>query len=110
MIERILQAERALSVGQLDLAERLFRQAAELDPRNSMAVVGLARVALERADDRGALNLARQALAIDPDNAAARRLAERLEEVVRYRGEAPFEAPTPAPRRRSVLDRLLGRG
>jgi thioredoxin-like negative regulator of GroEL len=113
VIELILQAERALSVGQLDGAERLFRQAAELDPRNAMAVVGLARVALERADDDGALNLARQALAIDPENAAARRLADRLEEVMRYRGEKPpahHEAPPAAPRRRSVLDRLLRRG
>ena len=89
MIELILQAERALSVGQLDQAERLYRQAAEADPRNSIAVVGLARVALDRGDDRGAFTLARQALDIDPENAAAERLADRLDEVMRYRGEEP---------------------
>ena len=89
MIELILQAERALSVGQLEQAERLYRQAAEVDPRNSIAVVGLARVALDRGDDRGAFTLARQALDIDPENAAAQRLADRLEEVMRYRGEEP---------------------
>ena len=89
MIELILQAERALSVGQLEQAERLYRQAAEADPRNSIAVVGLARVALDRGDDRGAFTLARQALDIDPENAAAQRLADRLEEVMRYRGEEP---------------------
>jgi tetratricopeptide (TPR) repeat protein len=89
VIEIILQAERALSVGQLEQAERLYRQAAELDPRNSIAVVGLARVALDRGDDRGAYTFARQALDIDPENAAAQRLANRLDEVMRFRGEEP---------------------
>ena len=100
MIELILQAERALSVGQLEQAERLYRQAAEADPRNSIAVVGLARVALDRGDDRGAYTLARQALDIDPENAAAQRLADRLDEVMRFRGEeppAPEAAPPSAP-------------
>ncbi len=87
MIEVLLQAERALTMGMLDQAERLYRQAAAADPRNSIAVVGLARVALERADDAGALQLAWRALAIDPENVAAARLAERLEEVLLTRGE-----------------------
>jgi Flp pilus assembly protein TadD len=97
VIELILQAERALSVGMLDQAERLYRQAAELDPRNSIAVVGLARVTLDRGDDRGAYELARQALSIDPENAAAQRLADRLEEVMRFRGEAPPDVPADVP-------------
>jgi tetratricopeptide (TPR) repeat protein len=136
MIEIILEAERALTTGQLDQAERLYRQAAELDPRNSIAVVGLARVALDRGDERQAYTLARRALEIDPENAAGQRLAERLEEVIRYRGEEPpavagppptrpapatEPAPTPAttprgprpvpPRRkrRSILDRIRRR-
>ncbi len=88
MIEVLLQAERALSLGLVDQAERLYRQAAAADPRNSIAVVGLARVALERADDARALQLAWRALAIDPDNAAAQRLAARMEEVLATRGEA----------------------
>jgi len=98
VIELILQAERALSVGQLEQAERLYRQAAEADPRNSIAVVGLARVALDRGDDRGAYTLARQALDIDPENAAAQRLADRLDEVMRFRGEDPpgIEAAPPS--------------
>ena len=33
--------------------------------------------------------LARQALDIDPENDAAQRLADRLDEVMRYRGEEP---------------------
>ena len=127
MIEIILEAERALTTGQLDQAERLYRQAAELDPRNSIAVVGLARVALDRGDERGAYTLARRALEIDPENAAGQRLAERLEEVMRFRGEEPPRPPEPpavakpplerppaaaaAPRRkrRSLLDRIRRR-
>jgi len=136
MIEIILEAERALTTGQLDQAERLYRQAADIDPRNSIAVVGLARVALDRGDERGAYTLARKALEIDPENAAGQRLAERLEEVMRYRGEeppavagappvAPPQAKQPAPtpkatppgprpvpqrrKRRSLLDRIRRR-
>ena len=93
MIELLLEAERALDVGLLDQAERLFRQAADADPRNSIAVVGLARVALERGDDDDALALARRALEIDPENPAARRLVDRLVEVKAYReGAAPASA------------------
>jgi len=88
MIELLLQAERALSIGRLDQAETLYRQVANADPRNSIAVVGLSRVALDRGDEGGALELARRALIIDPENVAAQRMVTRLEEVLEYRGEA----------------------
>ncbi len=94
MIELLLQAERSLAMGLVDQAERLYRQAADADPRNSIAVVGLARVALERADDAEAWRQAQRALAIDPENAAARRLVERLEEVFAHRGQ-PLPEPVP---------------
>ena len=134
MIELLLQAERALSVGLLDRAEALYRQVAEADPRNSIAVVGLARVALERGGETEALGLARQALKIDPDNAAAQRMVQRLEEVIRYRGdivpatepataaatepagaaaaepEAAAADETARPGWRRLIDRLLRRG
>jgi tetratricopeptide (TPR) repeat protein len=148
MIEPLLEAERAMSFGLIDQAERLYRQVAEHDPKNSIAIVGLARVALERGDDRTAYLEAKRALQIDPDNPAAQHLVLRLAEVMAERGETPPEAsaaqpatalpPTPAappppptapapaapatgspaaaspapprPRkRRSVVDRLLGR-
>jgi tetratricopeptide (TPR) repeat protein len=102
VIELLLEAERALSFGRIDRAEELYRQVADADPRNSIAVVGLARVTLERGDELGAYLLARRALKVDPENTAARRLAIRLEEVLRTRGDAvpdagpmPPEPPTP---------------
>ena len=88
MIEILLQAERALAMGLVDQAERLYRQAADADPHNSIAVVGLARVALERGDEPEAWRQTQRALAIDPENVAAQRLADRLEEVWAYRGES----------------------
>jgi hypothetical protein len=95
------------------------------DPRNAIAVVGLARVALEQGDEPAALGLARDALTLDPENDKARRLEERLVEVLRTRGvdvpDAPAAQPVPAPppaaetpvqppRKRSLLDRLRRRG
>lgn len=101
MIELLLQAERALAVGLLDQAERLYDQAADADPRNAIAIVGKARIAVERGNDAEALALARRALEIDPENAAARRLADRLVEVMAHRGEtvpaAADTLATPAP-------------
>ena len=97
MIELLLVAENALALGLLEQAERTFRQVLEADPRNGIAAVGLARVALERGDDAGALALARAALEIDPENATARRMIERLEEVARYRAAAAERASLPVP-------------
>jgi thioredoxin-like negative regulator of GroEL len=127
VIELLIQAEGALSVGLLDRAETLYRQVARADPRNSIAVVGLARVMLERSDEVGALTLARRALTIDPENNAAQRMVQRLEAVLRHRGVAlapatvavaPALAPAaesdpaatePRHEHRSYLDRLLRR-
>ena len=131
MIELLLQAEGALSVGLLDRAEALYRQVASADPRNAIAIVGLSRVALERGRQHEALVLARQALAIDRENIAAQRMVQRLEGVLAYHGEghpgpeaasdgvvpgqlghpAPEAEPPapPPPPRRSILDRLRRR-
>jgi tetratricopeptide (TPR) repeat protein len=96
MIELMLEAERAMGIGLLDNAERLYQQVVAIDPRNSIAVTGLARVALERGDQRGAYTFARQALALDPDNPMASHLSQRMAEQMRNRGERlPDDLPVP---------------
>lgn len=105
MIELLIEAERAMTHGRLDEADRLYRQVAEGDPRKSIAVVGLARVALDRGDDLGAYLHARRALALDPDNPTAQHLVMRMSEVLAGRGEMPpgtasevqARGPAPAP-------------
>ncbi len=87
MMELLLQAENARQLGLLDQADRLYWQVLESDPANSIAVVGLGRVALERGDERTALAFGRKALEVDPENAMAGRLVDRLEEVIRERGD-----------------------
>jgi tetratricopeptide (TPR) repeat protein len=104
VIELLLSAENELALGLLDRAERTYRTVLEADPRNGIAAVGLSRVALERGDEAGAHALAGAALEIDPENATARRIVDRLDEVARYRGiggppagPAPPAGPTPPP-------------
>lgn len=96
MIEALLQAERLLVHGMVDQAEGIYQRAIEQDPQNAIAVVGLARVALERGQERLAYERAREALAIDPQNVAAQRLEARLAEVFaeRDRPADPAAEPT----------------
>jgi tetratricopeptide (TPR) repeat protein len=124
MIERLLEAERARTAGELDLAATLLSQVIEADPRNAIAVVGLARVALDRGDLAAAETLARRAREIDPEEAAAARilaeLAERAEPAAEPGpepgpepepavGPEPVPALSPAPPGRGWLRRLLDR-
>jgi Tfp pilus assembly protein PilF len=123
MIERLLAAEGALSRDELDQAQRLFGQVAEADPRNAIAVVGLARVLHLRGDIDAARELLAHALDIDPEEAAARRLLAELaasapaQQAAQPDADAPppfaipvapaAPAPQAAPRKRSLVDRLL---
>ena len=117
MIERLLAAERLIAEGSADslaAAERLLRSVADADPRSAIAVAGLARVAAARGEDAAARDLAEQALTIDPEEHAARRILEShtVAEAAAHPPE-PAPEPAPAPPRRGwlrrLLDRLLGR-
>jgi thioredoxin-like negative regulator of GroEL len=99
MIELMVQAEQELDLGLVDQAEKIYQQVASADPGNAMAVVGLARVRLERGDQVGAHELALEALLIDPENSAALRMEARLREVLAGAGQAVSAPPplSPAP-------------
>jgi tetratricopeptide (TPR) repeat protein len=96
VIEALLQAERLLVHGMVDQAEQIYQRAIDQDPQNAIAVVGLARVALERGQERLAYERAREALAIDPQNVAAQRLEARLAEVFAER-DRPAQPPPEQP-------------
>ena len=99
MIERLLAGDAALARDDLEVADRLFGQVAEADPRNAIAVVGLARIAVRRGELGRARELAERALAIDPDEAAAGRLLAQLDlepTVEQPRSPAPEPAPESA--------------
>lgn len=123
MIERLLAADAAFDRGDLGFAERLYAQVADADPRNAIAVVGLAHVAARRHASEQARELARRALDIDPEEAAARRLLDELERRAAAVAMPDIAAgpdvatvpPRPAqvrrrPRWRRWLDRFLRRG
>jgi len=95
MIELLLQAERALGMGALDQAERLYWQAIDADSQNAIAIVGLAKVARHRGDDRTAIAFGRRALKVDAENAVARRLVAELEAA--HPAEAAHAAETTPP-------------
>lgn len=93
----LLQADRLLTVDMVEQADAIYRRVAEQDPRNAIAVVGMARCALARGEDQEAYRLAARALAIDPENDMARRMTARMAEVLTYRGETlPPDTPTTA--------------
>ena len=106
MIELLLEAERALTVGLLDQAERLYRQVAERI-RATRSPSWASPGSRSSAATSGGLPLARRALAIDPDNPMAQPHGRAgWREVMAGRGETadrtgPMRPSRRAPRPRS---------
>ncbi len=113
MIEPLLHAERLLLMGLLDQAEAIYRRTLEHDPRNAIAVMGLARVAVERGEMEEAHVQAARALGIDPENAAAAAMEARTAELLRRRPSGSEHTsrtePITGKDRRSLLRRIMGR-
>jgi tetratricopeptide (TPR) repeat protein len=67
----VAQAYRALQSGKLDQAETLYRAAAEAEPQNLDAVLGLATIAAQRGNAQQAIGFYDRALELEPHNAVA---------------------------------------
>ena len=68
---QIVQAYHALEDGKLDQAEALYREAAQNDPDNVDAVLGLASIAAQRGNFQQSAGFYGRALELEPNNAAA---------------------------------------
>jgi tetratricopeptide (TPR) repeat protein len=94
--EKQIQADRLLTYGLLDQAERLYEEVLAAEPNNVEVAFGLARVALERGDEHLAYERAQRAARINPRFDDAQRLVQRLAEIIRTRASAEAAgSPTP---------------
>ncbi len=96
--EKQIQADRLLTYGLLDQAEKLYDEVLAAEPGNVEVALGLARVALERGDEQLALERVRRALAINPGFDDAVRLEQRLSEIIATRQAGAAHHPAPAVR------------
>jgi len=92
--EKQIQADRLLTYGLLDHAEKLYEEVLAVEPDNVEAAFGLARVALERGDEQLAYERVKRAVKIKPNFDDAVRLEKRLSEIIAARNaNATHQAP-----------------
>jgi tetratricopeptide (TPR) repeat protein len=92
--EKQIHADRLLTYGLLDQAERLYDEVLAAEPKNVEAALGLARVALERGDEQLAHERAKRAIQINPRFDDATRFEQRLAEIIASRASrAAHHAP-----------------
>jgi len=96
--EKQIQADRLLTYGLLDHAEKLYEEVLEAEPGNVEVAFGLARVALERGDEQLAYERVKLALKINPRFDDAVRLEQRLVEIIAARRTAATQHQTQAVR------------
>jgi len=83
--EKQLQADRLLTYGLYEQAEKLYAEVLAAEPENVEAALGLAHVALEQGDEAVAHERARRAVEINPRYDDAVRLEQRLAEIIAAR-------------------------
>lgn len=105
--EKQIQADRLLVYGLLDKAEALYDEVLAAEPNNVEAAFGLARVALERGDERLAHERAVRAVSINPRFEDAVRLERRLAEIIaaRQAGTTHHEAQGVRPSEQAAFAR-----
>jgi tetratricopeptide (TPR) repeat protein len=87
----INRGAKALSQGRLDVAEREFRKAMELEPDNPSGHLNLGYVLAQKGDVAGALRALERAIALDPDDARANfNLASMLVRTGRGEDSLPY--------------------
>ena len=96
--EKQIQADRLLTYGLLDHAEKLYEEVLEAEPGNVEVAFGLARVALERGDEQLAYERVKLALKINPRFDDAVRLEQRLAEIIATRRTTATQHQTQAVR------------
>ena len=105
--EKQIQADRLLTYGLLDQAEKLYEEVLSAEPKNVEVAFGLARVALERGDEQLAYERARRAVEINPRFDDAVRLEQRLAEILATRrlGVTQHQAQAVRPSEESAFAR-----
>ena len=76
---RLRLGDWSIEAGDLASAEDAYAAVLDADSENVAALLGLARVALERRDPRATAGLAERALAVSPDHALAHHLRLQAE-------------------------------
>lgn len=97
------RAKQALASGDYASAERAYQQAAQQNPNQALAVVGLGNVALARGQRVQAESLYQRALRMDPGNGSATRGLARLYQDQSAQRYAQFLATLPPQQRQAFV-------
>ncbi|MDF3934422.1 cellulose synthase complex outer membrane protein BcsC [Pseudomonas citronellolis] len=95
------RGKQALAARNYDAAQQAYQQAAQQDPKEVMAVIGLGNVALARGQRAQAEGYYQQALRMDPGNDGATRGLARLYQGQSAQRYAQFLATLPAKQRQA---------